>query len=201
LPAALPTNPQESTAGRERGLPGAGVPQPLPAIANSQQRDIARGPGQLPAGIPYGPPQPGNTQAMVAGHARAVPGSVGSQPPPPAGYAQQPGVGRENEQLPASGLSPASPPARTRVLVVGQGRGNALGASAPTQQQPSAIQPGNAQLQQLIATPEQRMTLNAGTAIHFSDVEVRVLWVYSNINNRLQGTHAEKEIFPDGQGE
>jgi hypothetical protein len=146
--------PQGSAAGRERGLPPAGVPQPVPNVAGFQQLGVGRGRGQLPTVVPYGPPQPGNSQPVVIGR---------GQRPPAAGYLQQSGAGRGGSQPPAG--SPYSSPqtANAQTLTVGRGRGNVPGAAVPTQFQPGAGQPGNAQRQQHVATPEQRITLDEGT--------------------------------------
>jgi hypothetical protein len=154
---ALPMIPQSSAAGREQGLPTAGVPQPLPSVASPQQLGVGRGRGQLSMVVPYRPPQPGNTQAVVIGHC---------QPPPlllAAGYSQQSGAGRGGSRPLAGSSYPSPQTSNAQTLTVGRGRGNVPGTACPTQLQPGAGQPGNAQRQQHIATPEQRITLDEGT--------------------------------------
>jgi hypothetical protein len=154
LPSSPPVNP------RGRGLPGTGVPQPPPAVTSTQLPGIGRGRNQSPASVPYTPPQPGNTQVLVVGRGRG-----GSQPPPPVGNAQQSGTGRGRGRLTAGGLYSPPQPANTRLAAVGHGRGNAASATLPTQQQAGVSQSGDSQRQELIATPEQRLTLDEGTVI------------------------------------
>jgi hypothetical protein len=160
LPSSPPVNPQGLAAGRGRGLPGTGVPQPPPTVTSTQLPGIGRGYDQLPASVPYAPPQPGSTKVLVVGLGRG-----GPQSPPPAGYAQQSGGGRGGGQPTAGGLYSLPQPANTQLAAVGHRSGNAAGAALPTQQQAAGSQSGDPRRQKLIATPEQCETLDQGTVI------------------------------------
>jgi hypothetical protein len=113
--------------------------------------------------VPHVPPQPGHTQAVVIGGGRTFSGIVDSQPPPTAGYAQHPSTGRGRGHISAGGPSSSPQIANTQIWTAGRGRGNVPGAVPPKQLQHGASQLSSGQRQQLIATPEQRLSLNEGT--------------------------------------